>query len=205
MSPPAADELATLTRRLSEGDPTVRESAAMAIFRNGCELANAATQSWFLDPEFAAYVIRDRAGIPELTVGVAVQPENFEAIRAACGSPSLADVPPDQDAREFELEFAEGARLDILTSAAPGGAGAIARFLTKSDQGVQQVEISVTDVDRATEILRLRFGISPVYPATRRGADGTRVNFFLVPAVPNRKVLIELVEKSARKEREALK
>jgi hypothetical protein len=34
-----------------------------------------------------------------------------------------------------------------------------------------------------------------VYEATRSGADGTRVNFFLVPAAEGRKVLIELVEK----------
>lgn len=194
MNPPTANELATMIRSLSDSDPAVRGSAAIAIFRHGCELANAATQSWFLDPEFAAYAVRDRAGIPELTVGIAVQPEHFEAIRAACGSPRLADVPPDQDAREFELHFPGGVRLDALTTAAPNGKGAIARFLEKSGEGIQQVEIGVTDVDRATEILRARFGIPPVYPATRRGADGTRVNFFLVPATQNRKVLIELVE-----------
>lgn len=205
MNPSAADELAKLIRGLSDSDPASREDTAMALFRLGCELANAATQSWFLDREFAAHVVRDRAGIPELTVGVAVQPANFEAIRAACGSPRLADVPPDQDAREFELHFATGARLDILTTSAPGGAGAIARYLEKSGEGVQQVEVAVTDADGATEILRARFGLSPVYPATRIGADDTRVNFFLVPAAPNRKVLIELVETSLRNQREALK
>jgi hypothetical protein len=205
MSPLTADELAAGIRSLAENDPAKRESAALAIFRQGCELANSATQSWFLDREFVAHVVRDRAGILELTVGVAVQPANFEMIRAACGSPALADVPPDQDAREFELHFPGGARLDILTTAAPGGSGAIARFLEKSGAGVQQVEISVTDVDRATEILRAGFGILPVYPATRPGADGTRVNFFLVPAAQNRKVLIELVEKSPSKDRGILK
>lgn len=198
MNPPAANELTALIRGLSDSDPAERASAAIAIFRHGCELANAATQSWFLDPEFATYALRDCAGIPELTVGVAVQPEHFKTIRAVCGSPRLADVPPDQDAREFELDFSGGVRLDILTTAARGGTGAIARFLEKSGEGVQQVEISVADVDRATEILRARFGISPVYPATRPGADSTRVNFFLVAAGQNRKVLIELVEKPAR-------
>lgn len=177
----------------------------MAVFRHGCESANSATQSWFLDPEFATYVVRDRAGIPALTVGLAVQPANFEAIRAACGSPRLAEVPPDQDAREFELHFPGGARLDVLTTSAPGGTGAIARFLGKSGEGVQQVEIAVTDVDHATENLRARFGISPVYPATRPGADGTRVNFFLVADESKRKVLIELVENPPRRERDALK
>ncbi len=205
MSPLAADELAPLVRALSDADPGARESAGAAIFRHGCELANAATQSWFLDPEFATCVVRDRAGVPDLTVGLAVQPANFERIRAACGSPRLAAVPPDQDAREFELEFPSGARIDVLTTAAPGSAGAIARFLEKSGEGVQQVEIAVTHVDRATEILRTRFGISPVYAATRTGADGTRVNFFLVPAVQRRRVLIELVEQPLLGKREAVK
>lgn len=197
--------MAGLIRALSESDAAARERAAVAIFRHGCELANSATQSWFLDPEFASFIVRDRAGIPELTVGLAVLPDNFENIHAACGSPRLAAVPPDQDAREFELEFPGGARLDVLTSAAPGQGGAIAKFLEKSGEAVQQVEISVTNVDRATEILRGRFGISPVYPATRPGADGTRVNFFLVPATENRKVLIELVKKPPRSERDSLK
>jgi hypothetical protein len=56
------------------------------------------------------------------------------------------------------------------------------------------VEIYVRDVDRATEILRARFGLAPIYPSTRAGADGTRVNFFLATAPDGKKVLIELVE-----------
>jgi hypothetical protein len=84
--------------------------------------------------------------------------------------------------------------LDILTTKAPGGDGAIARFLTKFGEGIQQVEIDVTDVDRATEILRTRFQIEPIYPATRPGANGTRVNFFLVTSWNGTKVLVELVE-----------
>lgn len=201
----ATKDLASLIRTLSDPIATARERAGVAIFRHGCELANSATQSWFLDPEFASFIVRDRAGIPELTVGLAVQPDTFEKIRSTCGSPRLADVPPDQDAREFEMEFPGSARLDVLTSGAPGKGGAIAKFLQKSGEAIQQVEINVTDVDRATEILRARFGISPVYPAKRPGADGTRVNFFLVPAAENRKVLIELVEKPQRSERESMK
>ncbi|MGH9715125.1 MAG: hypothetical protein ACRD4R_00115 [Candidatus Acidiferrales bacterium] len=191
---PVANKLAPLIRELCDANAAVRETAAVAIFRRGCEQANSATQAWFLDPELAAYFIHDRAGIPELTVGVAVHPQTFEKIRDACGSPPLADVPPDQDAREFQLEFNSGARLDVLTASGPSGKGAIARFLEKSGESIQQVEINVSDVKRMTELLHAHFGISPVYPATRDGADGTRVNFFLVPAVANRKVLIELVE-----------
>ncbi len=95
---------------------------------------------------------------------------------------------------EFGENFPQHPRLDILTTSAPGGNGAIARFLKKFGEGVQQVEIDVTDVDRATEILRTRFKVEPIYPATRAGAKGTRVNFFLVSTRNNQKVLVELVE-----------
>jgi hypothetical protein len=134
----------------------------------------------------------------KLTVGVAVLPATFEKIRAANGAPPLADAPADQDVLEFELEYSENGfpriRLDILTTKTPGGNGAIARFLKKFGEGIQQVELEVTNVDRATEILRTRFQLAPIYPATRPGANGTRVNFFLVPTQDNQKVLIELVE-----------
>lgn len=202
---PGTEDIAPLIRELGDANDGVRERAGLAIFRRGCELAKGSTQAWFLDADLAACIVRDHAGIPEFTVGVAVQPQTFEKIRAACGSPALAGVPPDQDAREFEIELPGGARLDVLTTAQPEGRGAMARFLERTGEAIQQVEIEVTDVDRATELLRTRFGVAPVYPATRGGADGTRVNFFLVPAAQNRKVLIELVEDSRRDARAALK
>jgi hypothetical protein len=192
-------DLAPLIRGLSDPGPAARERAGRAIFRVACELASSATQAWFVDPEFAAFCVRNGEGKPEFTAGIAVQPETFEKIRAACGSPRLAEVPPDQDAREFELDFRGGVRLDVLTTSRSDGSGAIARFLEKSGEGIQQIEISVNDVDAATEILRARFGVLPIYPATRAGADATRVNFFLVPAPEHRKVLIELVEDPRRK------
>jgi hypothetical protein len=202
---PPDEEIAPLIRDLGDANVTVRERAGLAIFGRGCELAKWSTQAWLLDAELAACIVRGPAGIPEFTVGIAVQPQTFEKIRAACGSPTLAGVPPDQDAREFELEFSGGAHLDVLTTAEPGGSGAIARFLEKTGEAIQQVEIEVNDVDHATERLRARFGISPIYPVTRAGADGTRVNFFLAPTAENRKVLMELVENPQRGVRTALK
>jgi hypothetical protein len=126
-------------------------------------------------------------------------PERFAQIRDANGMPRLAEVPPDQDASEFELHFSvletnTPIRLDILTTKQPGGEGAIAKFLAKFGEGIQQVEFEVTNVDDATRILAERFGVKAIYPATRAGADGTRVNFFLVPTVSGKKILIELVE-----------
>jgi methylmalonyl-CoA/ethylmalonyl-CoA epimerase len=174
------------------------------LHRLGEQLSAGAIARWRSEPEFVSLLSRQPPATPNspaqigATVGVAVNPANFEAIRAANGSPRLAEVPPDQDAMEFELHSGPRARLDILTTNAPGGSGAIAKFLAKFGEGIQQVEYEVTDVDRATEILRARFGQQPVYPATRPGAEGTRVNFFLVEAPEGKKVLIELVEAPRR-------
>ncbi len=184
-------EIAQLIVQLADRDSAARESAAGELYRIGSALGDAATAAWRADKEFAGLL----AGPP--TVGVAVLPERFEAIRTAFGNPHLADVPPDQDAKEFEIVL-RAARLDVLTTRAPGGAGAIARFLEKFGEGIQQVEYLTTNVDRATEILRARFGLAPIYPATRPGADGTRVNFFLARTPDGKKALIELVEAPRR-------
>ena len=202
-SAPESAELAALIGGLGSPDPTNRERCARELFGRGRELAQVATRNWFADADLAAYFVLDASKFPVTTVGIAVAPETFERVRAANGSPRLADVPPDQDAKEFELHFAQGIRLDILTTRERGGAGAIARYLQKLGEGIQQVELLVRDIDAATEILRSRFGVQPIYAATRPGADGTRVNFFLV-SLPQKapeqgKILVELVEPAAPK------
>jgi len=181
--------------RLASPDPQTRSRAAEELFAQGSELAAPILAAWRNDAELSALLQLAR---PRLTVGVAVQPENFEKIRAAQGNPRLADVPPDQDAREFELHDGEEVRLDILTTKDPAANGAIARFLAKFGEGIQQIEIGVSDCDKATERLRAAFGVAPLYPATRAGADGTRVNFFLAARPDGRKVLIEFVEIKSR-------
>ncbi len=193
-----AGEIAPLIHNLCLPDPAERAAAANEIFARGSAMARAAVQDWLTYPPLAKLLVRNASEVLETTVGIAVEPDTFELIRSANGSPRLADVPADQDAREFELEFPGGERLDILTGREAGGAGAIARYLLKFGEGIQQVEISVTDVDGATEILRWRFALEPVYPATRAGADGTRINFFLVPKTGSGKDLIELVEPTAK-------
>jgi hypothetical protein len=193
-----AGEIAPLIRSLCLADPAKSAAAASEIFTRSSAMAHAAVQEWLAYPPLAKLLVYNASGALEITVGVVVEPDTFERIRSANGSPQLADVPPDQDAREFELDFPGGVRLDILTTREPGGGGAIARFLMKLGEGIQQVEFNVSDVDGATEILRGRFALEPIYRATRGGADGTRVNFFLVPRTGGGKVLIELVEGSAK-------
>lgn len=195
----AFPELAKLIRGLCDDNSAVRQQAALELFARGRELARAALSDTLADSDLADCFVLGADGFPVATVGVAVEPATFARIRTATGSPRLADVPPEQDAVEFELDFPNGARLDILTSRDPAAAGAIARYLQRSGEGIQQVELQVRDADRATEILRRHWHVDPVYPATRPGADGTRVNFFLVPLAGGGKVLIEIVEARAAK------
>jgi hypothetical protein len=189
-------------RALASADRQTREDAAFHLHLAGAYLCHSVLHQWMGESEFRE-LTKPRPPNPpaksdsaklRVTTGIAVQPGLFEMIREANGSPALADVPPDQDAKEFELHFEDEGDLDILTTRDPSGTGAIARYLQKFGEGIQQVEVVVRDVTRATEILRSKFDIAPIYPATRPGADGTRVNFFLATNEEKKKVLIELVE-----------
>ena len=177
--------------RLASPDAHVRTQAAEELFTRGRHLVEPILAEWRREAELSALLHLPR---PRMTVGVAVNPESFEKIRVANGNPPLADVPPDQDAMEFELHVGANVRLDILTTKVSGGGGAIARFLEKFGEGIQQVELEVKSCDSATNRVRSAFGVEPLYPATRAGADGTHVNFFLASRPDGRKVLIELVE-----------
>lgn len=181
--------------KLASDNAGERRLAASRLYIEGCRLADSATRALCEDAEFAPLLLG------RSTVGIAVHPSTFEKIRSANGEPRLADVPPDLDALEFELHLGK-ASLDIITPRTPEASGAIARFLEQFGEGIQQVEYSVRDVDRATHILRRRFGVEMIYPRARPGADATRVNFFLAATPVGKKVLIELVEapRSERKD-----
>jgi len=168
----------------------MRTAAATEIYRRGRAPADRTVHVWWTNPEFAALCGTN----PAVTIGIAVKRATFERIREANGLPRLADVPPDQDADEFELHFANDVSLDVLTPRDPAGSGAIAKFLAKFGEGVQQVEFRCSNVDGATQILKEKFAVQPIYPQTRAGADNTRVNFFLVPSATVGKVLIELYQ-----------
>jgi hypothetical protein len=189
------DALRRAMEGMSSKDPEVRMTSATEIHHIGRALADHAVFPWWEDPELFSLL---EGGSPFVTVGLAVTAERFEKIHEACGSPRLAEVPPDQDAREFELHLPGGLSMDVLTSKDPAGSGAIAKYLQKFGEGVQQVEFRCQDVDRATQILQEKFSLKPVYPATRPGADGTRINFFLLSAPGASKVLVELYEPAPR-------
>ena len=190
------NSLSTAIENLAASDSQTREAAATEVYRQGRDLAERATVAWWGDEELARLLMGERRNV---TVGVAVLREKFERIREANGSAKLATVPPEQDAEEFELHFGGGVAVDVLTSREPGGQGAIARFLERFGEGVQQVELECTDVERATELLREGLGVKAVYPAARPGANGTRINFFLLPVAADAggsdKILIEIYAK----------
>lgn len=180
---------------MTSSNPEVRMVSATEIYRTGRAMADHAVYPWWEDQEFSELLDGSSAFV---TVGLAVSPERFAAIREAWGLPRLALVPAEQDAQEYELHMPGGLTLDVLTSKDPAGDGAIAKFLRKIGEGIQQIEFRCRNVDRATQILRDKFAVQAVYPETRSGADGTRVNFFLVSAPGANKALIELYEPAAR-------
>jgi hypothetical protein len=177
-----------LVALLSSSETESHYAAARELYRRGRDAAEHAIASWRADPQISA-LISNRA-----TVGIAVTRERFTKIHALLGEPRPADVPPDQDAEEFEWDLDEDVRIDILTTRAPGKGGAIAKFLAKFGEGIQQVEFLTLDVDEATRLLASRLNLTAIYPTTRNGSDGTRVNFFLASNQSGGKILIELVE-----------
>lgn len=183
-------DLTKQIEQLSVIDAAERHAAAAELFQLGRDAAVRSSQQWWNDSEIASLLGKE----PRVTVGVAVTPKTFAKIRAANEMPRLATAPPDQDAQEFELHFSGNVSLDVLTTKEPAGDGAIAKYLRKFGEGVQQVEFLCLDVDRSTQILGEKFGIKAVYPATREGADGSLVNFFLVGSPGEAKVLIELYQ-----------
>ena len=179
---------------LSDADAEARAHAAERIFREGRERAQRAIREWLAHADVMDLFVCDAQGLPEMTVGIALHPERFEKIRVAMGGTKLANVPAEHDAQEFEARFPGGVALDILTPRTSNGLGAIAKFLERSGEGIQQVELLCRDVDRATGLLKKRLGLAPLYAETREGADGTRVNFLLLPVEDESKLLIELVQ-----------
>jgi hypothetical protein len=203
MTDPDAAQIARWIEGLQDSDLRQRTEVGLKIYLAGVKLFMPLLTRWVDDLNFRELTLpfsripeeQKRNGPSTIVVGVAVNPETFEEIRTANDSPHLADVPSDQDAREFELQMDGGSvKIDVLTTRDAAGRGAIARYLQKFGPGIQQIELYVRDVDRATEILKANFGVQPIYPATRAGADQTRVNFFLATTPEAKKLLVELVE-----------
>jgi tellurite resistance protein TerC len=102
-----------LIARLADNEVMGRAWTASSLFGAGLFRVLDSLQDWEQDDEWQKVVVREKFGsvtpvVPfgaRLTVGIAVLPETFDKIRAANGSPPIADAPADQDVFEFELEF----------------------------------------------------------------------------------------------------
>lgn len=188
--------VADLIFEMSDGDARVRAEAARKIYVAGVALCEPVLDAWRADKEFDELLVRavHEFSPVRMVVGIAVKPETFQAIWKVNGEPALAQVPPDQDAREFELHCTDGTELDVLTTREASPTGAVAKYLEKFGEGIQQVELYVLAIDRATAILHSRFGVISIYPKAIAGADDSHVNFFLVTGAGGKRVLMELVE-----------
>jgi methylmalonyl-CoA/ethylmalonyl-CoA epimerase len=126
-------------------------------------------------------------------VGVAV-PDLDEAIAFYTRTFGLTcvhtEVNEEQGVREAMLAAGDGStRLQLLAPLTPEST--IAKFLTRSGPGLQQLAYTVADVEAAADAIRAR-GLRVLYDEPRRGTAGSRVNF--VHPKDCGGVLVELVE-----------
>ena len=131
-------------------------------------------------------------------VGIAV-PDLDEAIASYRETFGLEvvheETNEEQGVREAMLAVGRegGTRLQLL---APLDAGSpIARFLSRSGPGLQQLAYRVADVEEAAEAMRAR-GVRVLYDEPRRGTAGSRINFLHPKDCGG--VLVELVEPAAQ-------
>lgn len=189
--PYSAQDIQRLVSHLAYETSDVRELAAERLYDLGSAIAQEILEAWRKNEQLQRLVF----GPP--VVGVAVEPERFSAIRAAWGSPPLAQMPPDQDVEEFEIHVRH-AHLDILRPKrlSADKESVLETFLRKHGEGIQQVELWTSDVDEATAVFKAQHDtdLKLVYSTPRQGANGTRVNFLLFPLRNGRKALVELVQ-----------
>lgn len=126
-------------------------------------------------------------------VGIAV-PDLDEAIafyRDTLGIVSVHEETNDeQGVREAMLAVGDGAsRIQLLAPLTPEST--IAKFLDRNGPGLQQLAVTVDDVEAVADTLRSR-GLRLLYDAPKRGTAGSRVNFVHPKDVGG--VLLELVE-----------
>ena len=85
-----------------------------------------------------------------------------------------------------------GTAVQLLAALSPDST--IGKFLDRKGPGVQQVAYRVTDVDAATDALRVK-GLRVMYDKAVTGTSNSRVNFVHPKSAGG--VLIELVEPAA--------
>lgn len=102
------------------------------------------------------------------------------------------EINSEQGIEEAMLHFSDGSQIQLLAST--DSQSAIGKFLAKHGEGVQQLALEVTSLAQAMLQLE-KAQISSVYPAQKKGSNGTWINFIHPKYTGG--VLIELVEYSA--------
>jgi methylmalonyl-CoA/ethylmalonyl-CoA epimerase len=100
------------------------------------------------------------------------------------------EVNEDQGVREAMMEVGHSGQFIQLLAPATADS-AIAKFLDQRGPGVQQIAYTVDDLDQTCRDLRAQ-GVRLLYPDSRRGTAGSRINF--VHPKDAGGVLVELVE-----------
>ena len=95
----------------------------------------------------------------------------------------------EQDLEEAMLEFQDGSKIQLLASTNPDSI--IGKVIAKHGEGIQQLALRVRNVEQAMKALT-DAQISSVYPAQKKGSNGTWINFIHPKYTGG--VLIELVE-----------
>ena len=102
---------------------------------------------------------------------------------------SHREINESQEIEEAMLDLADGTRLQLL--APLNSDSTIAKFLARSGEGMQQLAFRVTDIDDAMAKV-LSAGMRLIYPESRIGTAGSKINFVHPKDVGG--VLVELVE-----------
>jgi methylmalonyl-CoA/ethylmalonyl-CoA epimerase len=103
------------------------------------------------------------------------------------------EINEEQGVREAMVrapgDTGSGTAVQLLAPLGPDST--IARFIDKFGPGLQQLAYRVTDVEKASAVLRSK-GMRVLYPEARRGTANSRVNF--VHPKDAGGVLVELIE-----------
>jgi methylmalonyl-CoA/ethylmalonyl-CoA epimerase len=137
--------------------------------------------------EFVTAIDHVGIAVPDLDAAI-------EFYRATFGlEVAHQEINEEQGVREAMVrapgDTGSGTAVQLLAPLRPDST--IAKFLDRSGPGLQQLAYRVTDVDKATDVLR-SLGLRVLYPEARRGTANSRVNF--VHPKDAGGVLVELVE-----------
>lgn len=101
------------------------------------------------------------------------------------------EINEEQHVAEAMMSIPSGVSIQLL--APTDEDSTIAKFLNKQGPGLQQIAFSVTDINKAMELLK-NAGITVLYETAKSGTSGSSINFIHPKDMGG--VLVELVQHS---------